>query len=172
MRLSNMMNLRRIASSPSRLLLLLIFVIIAIFFNSFSDEKVIVGKVVKVIDGDTIEILDKNNKNYRVRFFGMDAPESKQAYGKKSREFLASMIASKTVTAIQKDKDKYSRIVAIIKLDDEDINKKMVVNGYAWAYTYYSDIYAMDMRLAREQKLGLWADKNPIEPYEWRKMNR
>ena len=172
MNLYKIMNFKRLASSPKRLFVLLLFIVFAIFLNSFSNEEAINARVVKVIDGDTIEVLDDKNKLHRVRLFGIDAPESKQAYGQKSRNFLASMIASKNIKLIQKDKDKYSRIVAIIKLGTEDINKKMVQNGFAWAYTYYSDIYATDMKEARKKKLGLWADKNPIEPFKWRQMNR
>ena len=59
---------------------------------NLSVNQTIEGKVVKVIDGDTIDVLDNTSTKHRIRFYGIDAPESKQAYGQKAREFLASMI--------------------------------------------------------------------------------
>ena len=54
------------------------------------------GKVVSVHDGDTITILTEE-KQVKVRLFGIDAPELKQPFGRKSKEFLASMIAGQIV---------------------------------------------------------------------------
>ena len=51
--------------------------------NFKQNTKVIEGKVVKIIDGDTLELLDTNKNSYRIRLYGIDAPENKQAYGKK-----------------------------------------------------------------------------------------
>lgn len=172
LRKKDIINLQKIASDPKKVFVLLILGTLIFFLNPFiASQDYLQGKVVKVIDGDTITLLDEAKKTHRIRLFAIDAPESNQAFGKKSRDFLASMIASKHIKAIKKDKDKYGRIIAKIELNNEDINKKMVENGYAWAYTYYSDIYKKYEEQARSQKLGLWVDKNPIEPYKWRKMN-
>ncbi|MCW1360100.1 thermonuclease family protein [Campylobacter sp. US33a] len=169
---SKFLNLRQIASDPKKILLVLLFIGLAIFANSFVlPKQSFEARVIKVVDGDTIEVV-KNNKNYRVRFYGIDAPESKQKFGSNSRDFLASLILGKNVTLIQKDIDKYDRILAIVKLNDKDINQAMVENGYAWAYDYYTEIYLPYEKNARTKKLGLWKDKNPIEPYKWRKMNK
>jgi len=55
------------------------------------------GKVVKVIDGDTVDILTLKKQKIRVRLLDIDAPESRQAYGNASRKYLASLIAGKNV---------------------------------------------------------------------------
>ena len=74
---------------------------------------------------------------------------------------------------IKTKSDKYGRVVGVVKFDGQDINKKMVQEGYAWAYSYYTDAYTAEHNAARAQQIGLWADDNstnkPIEPYKWRK---
>lgn len=132
-------------------------------------NKTIIGKVVNISDGDTITLLDKNNQQYKIRLYGIDAPESKQAYGQQAKHFLSSLIANKEVKVLVLDKDKYQRMVAKVFLEDLDINKEMVKNGYAHAYTEFSKEYKPQELKARKAKLGLWRDENPIKPSDFRK---
>lgn len=170
---AKILNLRKLASDPKKLFVAMIFIFILIFLENFvAVSKNFEAKVTRVIDGDTIEVLSKNNQRDRIRLYGIDAPESKQAYGQKSRKFLSSIIAGKNVKIIYKDKDQYGRILAIVEFQGRDINKIMVQQGFAWAYSYYSDLYILDQKTAKERKIGLWRDKNPIEPYKWRKQHR
>ena len=164
-----LMSLRALASDPKRLFILLVFLALALFLNSFATNESIEGKVIKVYDGDTITVLDKRGKKHSIRFYGIDAPETNQPFGKESKNHLASLVANKSVKVTVKDKDKYGRIVGIVKLNGKDINKMMVASGYAWAYTYYTDLYLNEHKKAKKQRLGLWRGKNPIEPYKWRK---
>ncbi|WP_172129645.1 thermonuclease family protein [Campylobacter sp. RM16192] len=127
------------------------------------------GKVIKVADGDTITILNSQKQQIKVRLFGIDAPERKQAYGEKSRKFLAEMIAGKNVEVKEKGKDKYKRVLGIVYRSGQDINAQMVSNGYAWAFVKYSKDYVKLQEYAVSKKFGLWADKEPIAPWEWRK---
>ena len=126
------------------------------------------AKVIKISDGDTITII-QNKQQIKVRLFGIDAPEKKQDYGQKSRQFLARLIAGQMVEIEPKGKDRYKRTLGIIHYKEQDINAQMVLNGYAWAYTKYSKIYVDHERLARENKRGLWQSSNPTPPWEWRK---
>lgn len=169
----NITNIRKLSSEPKRLLSFLIIVGLVLFLNTCASTS-IQGNVKTVIDGDTIVLLDKENQKHTIRFFGIDAPETttKQPFGEEAKEFLASMIADKKVKIIVKDKDKYGRIVGIVKFEGKDINKIMVENGFAWAYSYYSEAYVNEHRKAKEQKLGLWADEKAQEPYKWRKAHR
>lgn len=168
--LKKFFHYKKILSDPKRLLILLIILGIGIFYGSLNETS-FKAKVVRVIDGDTIELLDTRKQKHRIRFWGIDAPETttNQPFGKKAKEILATKIAGKEIKATIKDKDKYGRTIAKIELNGEDINKFMVASGLAWAYTYYTDAYKNDEKKAREAKIGLWVDKNPIEPYEWRK---
>ena len=126
------------------------------------------GKVISTHDGDTITIL-QNKEQTKVRLYGIDAPEKKQDYGQKSKQFLASLIAGQMVEVEPKGKDKYKRTLGTIYYKGQDINAQMVLNGYAWAYIKCSKIYVDHERLARENKLGLWQSSNPTPPWEWRK---
>lgn len=126
------------------------------------------AKVVKIVDGDTIKIL-KNNNQISVRLYGIDAPEKRQDFGRVSKKALSNKIALKNVQIKEFGKDRYKRTIAKVYLNDEDICKFMVENGYAWAFIKYSKDYAIDEKYARENRLGLWKDKAPISPWEWRK---
>lgn len=168
--LKRLLSLRALASDPKRLLLVLVaFLLIACVKSFLPSESTIKGKVVRVIDGDTIELLTPLNESVRVRFYGIDAPESNQADGKEAKEHLASLIRGKEVMVESMQKDKYQRTLGIVWFENKDINKEMVKSGFAWAYEYYDERYSKDQEAAKKAGLGLWADKNPINPYEWRK---
>ena len=126
------------------------------------------GKVVSVHDGDTITVL-QNRQQIKVRLFGIDAPELKQPYGKKSKQFLANLIAGEAVEVEENGKDRYKRTIGTIYLNGKDINAQMVENGYAWAYRKFSKKYAPQESEAKYQKLGLWRDEEPVPPWEFRK---
>lgn len=130
------------------------------------------GKVVKVIDGDTVDILTANKQKIRVRLLDIDAPESKQAYGNASRKYLASLIAAKNVFVKESKKDIYERSLGTIFLNEMNINEKMVENGYAWAYRYKGVannklMVKLETR-AKQNKKELWKDKHPIAPWNYR----
>lgn len=142
----------------------LFFAILAIASPLFA----LSGKVVSIHDGDTITVL-QNKQQIKVRLFGIDAPELKQPYGKKSKQFLANLIAGKVVEVEPKGKDRYKRTLGIIHFKGQDINAQMALSGYAWAYVKYSRIYVDQEKLARENKRGLWQSSNPTPPWVWRK---
>lgn len=150
--------------------LILLFVIVFAYVLNYDPNSYLQTKVLRVLDGDTVEI-KINNEIKKIRLFGIDAPEKDQPYGLMAREFLNRIILDKEVNLSIKDEDKYGRILAIIYLNDKDINKIMVKNGFAWAYRYYSDLYIKEQDYAMEKRLGLWADE-AIEPYKWRKQIR
>ena len=127
------------------------------------------GKVVSIHDGDTITVL-QGKQQVKVRLFGIDAPELKQPYGKKSKQFLANLIAGKVVEVEGNGKDRYKRTIGTIYLNGADINAQMVANGYAWAYRKFSKKYTAQESKAKKQGLGLWQDKEPTPPWEWRRL--
>ena len=126
------------------------------------------AKVIKISDGDTIVVLSGKEQT-KVRLYGIDAPEKKQDYGQKSKQFLASLIAGQVVEVEPKGKDRYKRTLGIIHYKGQDINAQMVLNGYAWAYVKYSRIYVDQEKTAREKKRGLWQSNDPTPPWQWRK---
>jgi len=153
-----------------------IFLTIGIFcllsLSVFAEN--ITGKIVNVADGDTVTLLTANNKQIRIRLNCIDAPEKSQAFGKKSKESLINLVAGKYVTVQKHDVDRYGRVVGTIYLDNTDVNLLQVKNGLAWVYDRYCNdrtYYDAESR-AREAKIGLWRQSNPIEPWNYRRGER
>ncbi|EAJ1689540.1 thermonuclease family protein [Campylobacter upsaliensis] len=148
-------------------------------FKEQNLEKELTGKVSKVIDGDTIELLAKTSKEnpynhitkLKIRLYGIDAPELKQAYGKEAKEFLSALVLKQEVSLIIENKDKYDRFVGTLFLKGQDINKEMVKNGYAHAYESFSKKYLAEQADAKMFKLGLWQDERVMSPSEFRRKN-
>ena len=145
-----------------------------IILSSYLFSLELIGKVVKVSDGDTVTILTSDKTQHKIRLNDIDAPEKKQAFGNKSKDNLAKYIAGKTVTVEYQKKDKYKRILGTIYYNNTDINLQQVKDGYAWVYKKYSNnqTYYKEETKAKESKKGLWAEKNPIAPWEFRKQKR
>ncbi len=128
------------------------------------------GRVVKVSDGDTITVLDAVNVQHKIRLYGIDAPEKKQAFGQVSKKHLSSLVAGKAVRVEYSKKDKYGRILGTVFVGDTDINLKMIADGMAWHYKKFdkTPAYAKAEDAARSKRLGLWHDPKPIEPEAFR----
>lgn len=141
---------------------------------TYANAATITGKVIKVLDGDTIDIL-YNNKPERIRFNGIDAPEKGMPHGQKAKQFVLDLAANKIVSVNVTDTDRYGRSIGdIILSDGRNLNREVVRAGYAWHYVKYSDDASLGKleAEARKAKRGLWQDKNPMAPWEWRKMKR
>ncbi len=138
------------------------------------NAKELRGRVVRVADGDTITVLDSEKVQHKIRLDRIDAPEKKQAFGEKSREHLAGMVAGKEVRVEWKKKDRYGRVLGIVFAGETEVNLKMIEDGYAWHYSHFDNTpeYAAAEKAAREAKKGLWVDPNPIYPYKFRQRNK
>lgn len=129
------------------------------------------GRVVHVLDGDTLDLLTPDNKEIRVRLLEIDAPERAQAFGTRSRKGLADLCAGKQAVLKSTDVDRYGRTLARVYCDGVDANLDMVEQGLAWAYRRYAKdpaILAAEQE-ARDAQRGLWVDKNPTPPWEYRR---
>ena len=127
-------------------------------------------RVVGVQDGDTLTCLDENNQQQKVRLAEIDAPELGQDFGKVSREALASMVFGKTVEVDDEGKDRYGRWIAHVLVNGSDVNREMVATGNAWHYAAYSkdQSLAQLQSQARAQQIGLWAQPDPVAPWQFR----
>ena len=131
------------------------------------------GRIVRVSDGDTVTVLDAGKTQHKIRLLDIDAPESSQAYGQKSKDLLASLIAGKDVRVVYSEKDQYGRVLGTIFLGDENVNLKMVEAGMAWRYHYSKNPrYGAAEQAARAARKGLWADRDPIDPWAFRKQKK
>jgi endonuclease YncB( thermonuclease family) len=91
----------------------LLIVILLVSAFSISSATTLAGRTVRVTDGDTIVILSEGNIQHKIRLQGIDAPERKQAYGKKSKEYLSESVAGRFVVVEYDEKDRYGRIIRI-----------------------------------------------------------
>ena len=131
------------------------------------------GKVVKVVDGDTLTIL-VDKQQLKIRLSDIDTPERKQPFGTKAKQALSDLAFGKQARVIEVTTDRYGRIVGRVYVEGIDVNRELVAQGYAWVYRKYSDDAEL-LRLESEAKqkgLGLWAEPNPIPPWEWRRGRR
>jgi endonuclease YncB( thermonuclease family) len=135
------------------------------------------GKVVKISDGDTIEVMHNGNPE-KIRLYGIDCPEIShqageigQPFGQTAKQFTKDLVSGQEVKIIEKDKDRYGRTVAIVELSDGRVlNEELLKAGLAWHYKKYDSnpIWQKMEDDAKAEKKGLWADKAPISPADWR----
>lgn len=150
--------------------------------------RTIEGIVSKVSDGDTINVQDNLGTKVKVRLYGIDAPETEksnkrtghvskpgQPYGEEAWKALEGKVYRKRVKLEVMDIDRYGRLVSLVWLDRQNINKEMVAEGRAWAYRDYLDTpYASEFigleERARTRRTGLWKQNNPKPPWDFRRV--
>ncbi len=155
----------------------LILLVLLLFFNCVEAQNKLTvndtgqtGTVVKIIDGDTFDLLTKEKKTIRVRMNGIDCPERKQDFYKVSKNALADYIFKKEIRLLITGRDRNKRTIAIVYYNGININLAMIRNGYAWHYKKYSadTTFAEAEKKARARKKGLWQMNNPVPPWEFR----
>ena len=112
--------------------------------------ETLIGRVVGVHNGDTITMLDANRQQHKIRLAGIDAPESKQAFGTRSRQNLSGLVFGKDVAVEWGKRDRYKRIVGKVLVDESsavcafrdcrkslDVGLAQVRDGFAWHYRQY-----------------------------------
>ncbi len=139
---------------------------------------VLPGRVISVADGDTLSIIDSGGSTSKIRLYGIDCPELKQAGGEAAAAFTRALAFFSNVEARRMDKDRHGRSVAIITLPDGRVlNEELLRSGHAWLYErycksprcrYWKSLEAQ----ARTEKRGLWRDKSPVPPWQWRRGKR
>ena len=138
------------------------------------------GRVVGVSDGDTVTVLTAENRQFKIRLSGIDAPEKKQPFGTHAKETLARQLFGQAVVVEWSKTDRYGRIVGKIEVDGVDANLEQVREGSAWVYTQYlrelpvedRKLYLEAERLAKAERRGLWRDEQPEPPWQWRRERR
>lgn len=135
---------------------------------------------IRVIDGDTLEVIPHNRKSERIRLLGIDAPESSQVYGREATNTLKKCVSSGKVKVQYRERDKYSRILGKVWSNGVDCNLYQVKVGSAWHYKYFQKqqpsadraSYSKAEVNAKKNKLGLWANPHAENPYNYRKSNK
>lgn len=158
-------------------LILAILLLATLLLPNSSHAATLIGAVVGVSDGDTIKVVDVSNTQHKIRLLGIDAPESKQAFGQRPKQSLRDLVYGKTVQVEYDKQDRYGRALGKVLVDGEDVNLLQVKRGMAWSYRAYKrdqnpddrKIYEAAENAAKASKMGLWADMNSMPPWVFRK---
>ena len=136
------------------------------------------GKVLRVSDGDTIQVVDGNGQKHKIRLAFIDAPELQQAAGKDSQKRLQQLLGGKTVTVQMTDIDQYKREVAIVWQGTQDVNAVQLADGWAWHYESIAKRQQTDhgyayyrclQQSAQSGRAGLWRNAKAQAPWQYRK---
>ncbi len=163
----------------SKVILLLVVILSLAPVVVQAGEKSFTGKVVSVIDGDTIEVLYSESVKgkvvhipFRIRLQGIDCPESGQAYGKQAKQFVSRLCFGQQVKVLEHGEDRYTRTLGTVILPSgKNLNQELLRAGLAWHYRRYSansTFQALEEQARRERR-GLWQEKNPVPPWEYRR---
>jgi micrococcal nuclease len=150
------------------LLMTLLIILPSLSITAQTRSSRLDGRVVKIVDGDTYDLLTADKKVLRIRMNGIDAPEKGQAFAQKSKDYLGQLCFKQTIRVQWYSKDRNGRYIADSYLPDgRSLSLEMIKAGYAWHFKKYSsDAILSNAELkARQQKAGLWADANPEAPW-------
>lgn len=130
--------------------------------------------VIGIADGDTLTVLNADKQQVKIRLAEIDAPEKRQPFGTKSKQSLSDLCFGKEAKVVPRTTDRYGRTIARVSCAGVDANAEQVNRGMAWVYRQYAkdhNLYILQHE-ARRLKRGLWTDKSPTPPWEWRKSRR
>lgn len=146
--------------------------ILLFYFSSQAFGTTVFGKAIRILDGDTFELLTSDFQKVKIRLTDIDAPEKKQAFGTKSKQALANFIFNQEVKVEYDKLDRNKRILGRVYVNNLFVNMLMVQNGMAWHFKKYSkdERFAKAEIVARKAKRGLWIDSNPIAPWDFRRI--
>jgi micrococcal nuclease len=152
----------------------ILILLISFLFTSYS--YAFEGKVIHIADGDTITVVH-DGKPEKIRLYGIDTPESKQAFGNEAKNFTYAMVYRKSVNIEPVATDHYGRTVGIVNVNKKCLNSELIRNGFAWVYDRYCkkdmcDKWQQLEEEARQSKTGLWLQDDPVEPWKYRRKGR
>ena len=147
-------------------------IVLLLVISSASQASELTGKVIGISDGDTFTLLTADKQQVKIRLAEIDAPESGQPYGNKSKQALSGLIFSKDVRVVVQTTDRYGRTVGRPYVGDMDVCEEMVRAGAAWAYREYlrdKGLLTIEAE-AKAGKRGVWglSEAQNMPPWEWR----
>lgn len=130
----------------------------------------LVGKVISVIDGNTIEVSLSENKKLTVLLEGIDCPEMGQEYGRDAKAFLEEMVLKKDVELEIKGRDRSGNHIAIVKVaNGVDLRVELLKEGLAWTSENGSKDLEPYKTWAQRKGKGLWKQHSPVPPWTYRR---
>jgi len=164
-----------------------VFFCLASFTGS---AEILEGKVVRIVDGDTLVLLDANKVQHRVRLSGIDTPERGQPFGKRATENLARLTGNRPARLEWYKQDRWKRLIGTVWVHSPDtscrnidcpktldVGMAQLTQGLAWHFKRYAheqpeeerERYSFAEHEAKSKRVGLWSDPDPVPPWEWRK---
>ena len=147
-------------------------------------QEIGTGLAIKVSDGDTVTLAKfPTEEKIKCRLYGIDAPEKDQPYGQDSKRYLQQLVMNRPIAYTIINKDMYGRSVCVLTITENqeliNINDKMVSSGMAWTYTQFlkkdketAERLKSLENTAKQEKIGLWQDKLPEAPWQFRKSKK
>ena len=141
--------------------------------HTAKDTPPISAEGIKVVDGDSLIASGEN-----IRLMCVDAPEKDQPGGRAATALLAQLV-SQRINVLRRGKDRYGRTLGILVISRNGMtttaSEELIREGHAWLYRRYSEDCGISRKKlenleneARSANRGLWRDKEPIPPWEWR----
>jgi len=151
-----------------RSLLIISGILISAFL--FANEE-ITGKVVTVIDGNTIEMVTAENEKYKIVLHGIDSPELEQEYGDKAKKYLEKLLLEKVVLVKIQGKDRWGTRLGVVEIKGkEDPRFELLEEGLAWTSEKNPAAELETIKeKAREKGKGLWKAESPTPPWIFRR---
>ena len=148
-------------------------ILLCLLLGAYCSAAELTGRVIAIADGDTFTLLTADKQQIKIRLAEIDAPESGQPYGNKSKQALSGLIFGKDVKVITQTKDRYGRTVGWPHVDGISVSEEMLRLGAAWVYREYvihEVLFAVELE-AREAKRGLWgiSEAQNMPPWQWRR---
>jgi len=168
-----------VAILPAILLTLLTLLTLALTSTAQASE--LRGQVVSISDGDTLTIVAANpqqqQQHYRIRLSEIDAPETHQPFGRQSKQSLVDLCYGRGAIIQTSRRDRHGRIIGRVRCAGVDVNAEQVRRGMAWVFNSRNTDRNTDRNLqtlqseARKSQRGLWLDRQPMPPWEYRAEN-
>lgn len=154
-----------------------LFACCALLLSLAASAAVFEGRVVGVVDGDTIDILTPEHQRVRVRIAGIDAPEKRQPFGQVAKQRMSALAMGKAVRVESNKLDRYGRTVGVVFADGKDVGLELIRDGLAWHYKRYERTQSPDDRTqyaaaeveAQRIHAGIWKDAEQVPPWDWRR---
>jgi endonuclease YncB( thermonuclease family) len=124
-------------------------VLVLLFFPLAVLADALVGVVVKITDGDTVQVLDAQRETHKVRLAGIDAPERKQPFGTRAKQRMAELVAGKAVEVEWYKTDRWGRLIGTVWVASPDCRGEpcpktldaglaLITSGLAWHFKRYA----------------------------------
>lgn len=147
-----------------------LMVVLMVVFMGWANDNII-GRVISVIDGNTLEVVGEDNQIYKILLHGIDCPELEQEYGAKAKKALEKLVLEKKVLVKIQGRDRLGNRLGVIMIEgEEDPRFELLKEGLAWT-SEKNPIEELETikEKAREKNRGLWREDSPTPPWIFRR---